>query len=103
VKRSVIWSPGARAEFFEIVRSINEENPDAAQRVRLRIGRSAAALSDLATGRTGRVQGTYELVIAGMPYIIAYEIIVGTTGEETITVLHVIHGARDWQPGEWPE
>lgn len=43
--------------------------PDAAARVAARIEDNAAALSDLAIGRAGRVNGTYENVLPGLPYI----------------------------------
>ena len=40
--------------------------------------------------------------VGGLPYIIAYAID-RKDDAETIAVLHVIHGARDWREGEWPE
>lgn len=44
-------------------------------------------------GRTGRVQGTKELVIAHIPYIVAYRWLHGH-----IEILGVLHGARKWTP-----
>ena len=42
-------------------------------------------------GRTGRVKGTRELVIAGTPFVVAYRMRQGR-----IDVLAVLHGARKW-------
>jgi plasmid stabilization system protein ParE len=55
------------------------------------------------TGRKGRVSGTYEKVVGGLPYIIAYALGDDPPHQETITILHVIHGARDWPEETWPE
>ena len=41
-------------------------------------------------GRLGREGGTRELVIANLPYIVAYRI----TGD-AVEVLHIYHGAQD--------
>jgi toxin ParE1/3/4 len=42
-------------------------------------------------GRPGRVEGTRELVIAGLPYLVAY-----LHRGDTVTVLRVVHGAMKW-------
>jgi len=44
-----------------------------------------------ALGRTGRVRGTRELVIAGTPYIVAYRV-----RGEVAQVLRVLRGAQQW-------
>ena len=103
MKRSVVWADPARADLLGVFRYIAEENPDAAARVAARIEDAAAGLSDFATGRPGRVSGTYEKVFPGLPYILAYEIGPRPDGGEAVTILHVIHGARDWPAHEWPE
>ena len=48
-------------------------------------------------GRMGRVEGTRELLISGTPYIAAYCIL-----GETVRILRVLHGARQW-PEEMSE
>jgi toxin ParE1/3/4 len=78
MNRPVVWSIQARDDFLSIVETIAQDNPDAAGRVAERIMRATVALSTMATGRVGRVDGT-------------------------ISIARIIHGARDWQPGEWPE
>jgi len=74
----------------------------AAQRVADAIGDAAAALSDIPTGRPGRVTDTYEKSVTRLPYIIAYTITASGAGE-AIAVLRVIHSARDWPADQWPE
>lgn len=41
-------------------------------------------------GRLGRVRGTRELVVGGTEYIVAYRI------TDSVEILAVVHGARDW-------
>jgi toxin ParE1/3/4 len=42
-------------------------------------------------GRSGRLEGTRELVIADTPYIAVYRI-----ANDTIRILRILHGARQW-------
>jgi plasmid stabilization system protein ParE len=101
MKRRVVWAETARADYLGIIGHIAQENPEAAGRVAARIEGLAASLSDFTTGRTGRVKGTYEKVLPGLPYILAYEVVTLAEGE-VVAILHVIHGARHWPPEEWP-
>ena len=103
MKRPVLWAEAARDDYLGIIRFIAQENPDAAERVADGIDQAILRLGDMAVGRAGRVSGTYEKVVAGLPYIIAYDIVAQPDGGEMIAVLHVIHGARNWPKGEWPE
>ena len=101
MKRPVVWSRAALEDMKAQVAFIARENPAAARRVAERIRATGNALQDFATGHPGRVAGTYEKSVAGLPYIIAYAID-RKDDAETIAVLHVIHAARDWREGEWP-
>ena len=102
MRRRIVWSETARSEYLAALRYIAERNPDAAARVARQIEETGASLAEFATGRPGRVRGTYERVVTGLPYILAYEIVAGPTGDEAVAILHVIHGARDWPEGQWP-
>ena len=42
-------------------------------------------------GRTGRVEGTRELVIPGLPYILPYQV-----EDRVIRILAVMHTSRKW-------
>ena len=100
--RRVLWSQDALAEFDGIVAYVARDNPTVAGNVAERIERAVDALALMATGRRGRVAGTYEQIVSGLPYIIAYALASDPIGEETLTILRIIHGARDWPAGQWP-
>lgn len=55
----------------------------------------------MATGRLGRLTGSYEKSVARLPYIVAYKL-QQIAGRESVVILHVIHAARDWPDEEWP-
>ncbi len=44
--------------------------------------------------RPGRVSNTRELIIDGLPWILPY-----ITGPDTLTILRLIHAARQWPDG----
>jgi toxin ParE1/3/4 len=88
----VIWLSRARQHLAEIIEYIANDNPTAAISVRRRIEDAAhtlAAHPDM--GRQGRIDGTRELVIHGLPYIIPYRVRYGR-----VENLAVIHAARRW-------
>jgi toxin ParE1/3/4 len=67
----------------------------AARRVIERVRESVTHLSDHPDlGRPGRVPGTRELIIPGMPFIIPYRL-----RDEVIEILTILHAARRWPEG----
>ncbi len=101
--RRVVWSKHAHNDFRGIIGYNAQDNPDAARNVATRIDQTIQTLDATPTGRQGRVSGTYEKVVRGMPYIVAYALGDEPKGHETVTILRVIHGARDWREENWPE
>lgn len=101
--RQLVWSVKARQDFRDIITYIAERNPRAAARVADRFERTADGLAAAPTGRPGRVAGTHEKVIIGLPYVIAYRLGSGPGPEGTLTILRIIHTARDWPEEAWPE
>ena len=95
--RTVFWSSDALGDLNSVIAYIATENPPAALNVIDKIETAGNALGEIATGRKGRVSGTYEKVVAGLPYIMAYAIEQRRDGRERIVILRVIHGARDWK------
>jgi plasmid stabilization system protein ParE len=85
----------------EQVAFIAQDNPAAARRVADRIRDTGKSLGDMATGRPGRVAGSYEKPVARLPYIIAYALTL-RGGREVVAILRVIHTARDWPEENWP-
>jgi toxin ParE1/3/4 len=71
---------------------IAQENPEAAARVVERVRDAVQKLADHpALGRSGRVSGTRELVVTGIPYIVPYRV-----RGNVVEVLRVQHAARKW-------
>lgn len=100
--RPVRWSADALADLADQIAYIAAENPSAAQRVADALDRTALALGEMPTGRAGRVAGTYEKSVTGLPYIVAYTL-ARAGSEEIVAVLRVIHTARDWSTEAWPD
>ena len=100
---AVFWAEDALDDLNSAIAYIAADNPPAALKVLDRIEATGEALGQVATGRRGRVAGTYEKSVRGLPYIIAYAIQPLPNGRERIVILRVIHGARNWAAGEWPE
>lgn len=68
-----------------------QDNPDAAARVIARIVTAVDMLADLpASGRPDRINGTREVVLADIPYIIAYRV-----GRD-IEIITVMHAHQRW-------
>jgi plasmid stabilization system protein ParE len=88
-------------DFMAQIAYIAAENPAAARRVADQIRETCEALGEMTTGRPGRVQGTYEKVVVGRPYIVAYTV-ADQGGREAVSILRVIHTARDWPEETWP-
>jgi addiction module RelE/StbE family toxin len=76
---------------------ITERNPDAAWQVGERIRETVELLRLFPNiGRQGAFDGTREVVVPGLPYIIVYRVDAGT---EKIAILGVYHGAQ-MRPGQ---
>jgi toxin ParE1/3/4 len=101
--KHLVWSQDALDELDAIGAYIARDNPVAAVRVVDRIDRAARNLAIMPTGRRGRVAGTYEKVVPGLPYMVAYALETAAGGDEVLAILRVIHGARNWPAGAWPD
>ncbi len=86
------WTRAANRDLDSVEQFISRDNASAAIETVLEITRLVGMLTEHpGIGRPGRVDGTRELVIAGLPYIVVY-----LHQEDTVTVLRVIHGAMKW-------
>lgn len=101
MKRSVEWSQAALDDLKEQISFIALDNPTAARHVAQILRLIAAHLGEFATGRPGRVKGSYEKPVPGLPYVIAYRLKLVGAGEG-IFILRVIHTSRDWPEQRWP-
>ena len=90
------WSPAAGEDLFRIVEYIRRENPSAAQRIAKTIYESAGSLKSFPyRGRTGRVEGTRELPLPSLPFVVVYVVT-----EDAVEIVNVIHGAQRWPPAD---
>jgi toxin ParE1/3/4 len=96
----VRWADPAQTDLFEILDYIARDNPAAAERVERRLVDAVASLAEQPRrGRPGRVEGTRELVIPRLPYIVIYKIVERPLQPiSEIAVMRVLHGARQWPP-----
>lgn len=99
---AVTWSRKALDDIKNAAEYVAATNPDAGRRIASAIRAAGDKLGHIPTGRPGRVSGTYEKVVPGLPYILAYIVEPAPGGSEAITILRAIHGARNWPRGEWP-
>ena len=100
--RRVVWSESALSDFCEVLEYIAADNVSAAEQVAERIAQAVEKLAFTPTGRKGRVGGTYEKVVTGLPHIAAFALSEERSGEDRLTVLRMIHGAHHWPRGEGP-
>jgi toxin ParE1/3/4 len=97
--RSVEWSDKALADFDEQINFIALDSRKNASLVAERIEAAIALLQTAPTGRFGRIEGTYEKFVSKTSLIIAYQL--NTRGN--ISIARIIHAARDWPEGRWPD
>ena len=84
------WAEDAVSDLVEIRYYIAQDNPRAASDVAIQIKKSVVLLGEQpGMGRPGRVEGTRELVLSGLPYIIPYRV-----KNNVVQILRVFHGAR---------
>lgn len=102
MRRPVRWSTDALADLTDQLAYIASENPTAARRVADALDRTALALGNMPSGRIGRVTGIYEKSVTGLPYVIAYALMLHD-GAETVSIVRVIHTSRDWPDKGWPQ
>lgn len=89
----LVWTARARRELGEIISHIWVDNPVATKRVRNRIETTATYLrSQPFMGRAGSITGTRE-AIPHPSYRIVYQV-----ADETVSILSVVHTARQWPP-----
>ena len=86
------WTKKASRNLDDVAEHIALDNPSASVRTVLKIIAAVEHLSEHpAIGRAGRVEGTRELVVPGLPYIVPYRV-----KGNTVEILRVLHGARKW-------
>jgi addiction module RelE/StbE family toxin len=88
----ILWQDKAESDLDRIAEYMMEDDPAAALRIVSTIREAVRVLIEHPYIRhAGRVEGTREFVIAGLPYILPYQI----AGQE-IRILAVMHTSRKW-------
>ncbi len=88
----VKWSKKALLNLSAAVKYIAADKPGAARDAAQRIWDVAKLLAEQPDmGRTGRVKGTRELIVTGLPFILPYVI-----HEDSVIILRVMHTSMKW-------
>jgi addiction module RelE/StbE family toxin len=88
------WTNCAAADLESIVNFIRTDNPEAAHGVGRKLYSTAESLSSMPSrGRVGLVEGTRELIVARLPYILVYQVF-----ERDVLIIRVRHAAQEWPP-----
>ena len=88
------YTAEAREHIAAIYSYVGDRSPAAATQVAARIRLAAERLTEFPRiGRAGRVHGTLEWVVRGLPYIIVYQI--GAADPDEVLILGVFHAAQE--------
>jgi plasmid stabilization system protein ParE len=91
---SLRYTAQAREHIGAIYGYIRDRNPVAATQVAARVRQAAERLAEFPRmGHAGRVAGTYEWVVRGLPYIIVYQH--GAADSDEVIILGIFHAAQD--------
>lgn len=86
------WTTEAAADLERITDYLFEHTPGRAARlVRALYDAPATLLTFPNRGRPGKKEGTRELVMSPLPYIVVY-----TAREGAVYVVRILHGAQQW-------
>lgn len=89
---NIRWLSSALMELDRIHGYIAQENPKAAVQVFRRIHKATRQLALFPNGgRPGHVEGTRELVVSGLPYVVVYRV-----EDDSVQILRVFHTSMDW-------
>ena len=90
--RRIRWSPAAAADLEAIRDYLQEHNRPLMKSTIQRLYSAAHSLkSSPNRGRLGKKEGTQELVMVPMPYMIVYGV-----ESEMVHIFRIIHTSRDW-------
>jgi toxin ParE1/3/4 len=85
------WTPSAAADLQSIYDYLKEHEPHLARPTVIEIRKSALSLKRFPLrGRSGREEGTRELLQRRLPHIIAYRV-----KDDAVEILHIWHPAQE--------
>ena len=86
------WTEEAANDLERVADYLLEHAPDRAQELIRRVYEAPASLLKFPNrGRLGKREGTRELVLTPLPYIVVY-----TVRDDLVFVVRILHGAQQW-------
>jgi len=86
------WTTAAADDLEGIAEYLLEKSPQNAAQLVRKIYEAPSILNRYPNlGRPGKKEGTRELVIAPLPYIVICQIM-----DEVLYIVRILHGAQDW-------
>ena len=91
---TIVFTQRAINDMEELHAYIARRSPSRAHSVLARIRRAINRLEVFPySGRGGRLSGTRELVVPGLPYLAVYEV-----QDDRVVIQRVLHQAQQWPP-----
>jgi len=88
----LIWTDSAQIDLYDLQLYLVDKDAGLGLRLALKIARGAEILeAQPRLGKRGLLTGTREWAIPGLPYKLVYAL-----EGDNVTILRVIHQARDW-------
>ena len=88
----IAWTPAAATDLEQILDYLEEQKSAVATQVVRQIYSAASSLREFPRqGRPGRKEGTRELTLSGLPWLIIYMV-----SDEVVRIIRVLHGAQRW-------
>ena len=88
----VRWTSAAAEDLENIANYLFEKTPENAPRlIREIYGAPSALKSFPKRGRVGKKEGTRELVMPSLPYVIVYQV-----RGDTVHIVRILHTSQDW-------
>lgn len=89
---NVIWSASAVRHLSETIEFIQAKSIKGSATVRRRILNIVMRVGQMPySGRVGRIDGTREAVVPGVPYIVVYQV-----SSDAVEIVGIWHTARLW-------
>lgn len=93
----IVWASGAVRSLLAIRQYIESDNPLAACQVASKIKQAVRNLETFPhAGRPGMRDGTRELIIGGLPYVVVYRV-----GTSAVYIARVLHTSQQRHEGVW--
>ena len=90
--RHIRWAPAAADDLEGILNYLREHHPSLAQSTIRKLYLAARSLKQFSNrGRMGQREGTRELVMTPLPYIIVYGV-----EPQMVHIFRIIHTSEDW-------